>query len=205
MYIMESTYFISDEFKRKEIWKPIKGYEGLYEISNFGNVKSLDRLVICKDGRKLPIKGKNKTVYKNKKGYLQVNLYKNNKLMHKQIHRLIAESFIENKKNLPIVNHIDENPMNNDVLNLEWCTDLHNSLHSRHKLIGLIKKHKTNTGEHHITKCRHGKKRYCVTFKVYGKNCIARFSNLDEALSYRNRKIEEIEKKYREKENEFIQ
>lgn len=201
---MESTKFTSN-LKREEIWKPIKDYEGLYEISNFGNVRSLDRVVICKDGRKFPIKGKNKTVYKNRNGYLQVNLNKNNKLVHKEIHRLIAESFIENKNNLPIVNHIDENQLNNDISNFEWCSDLHNSLHSRHKLIGLIKKCKTNTGEHHITKCKHGKKIYCVTFKVYGKNCIARFSNLDEALAYRNRKIDEIEKKYREKENEFIQ
>ena len=189
---------------KEEIWKPIKGYEGLYEISNFGNVRSLDRVIICKDGRRFPFKGKPKTVYMNRNGYLQVNLHKGNKLRHKEIHRLIAESFIENENNLPVVNHIDENRSNNDISNLEWCTEEHNYNYSKHKLVGLIKKHKTNTGEHHISKSKNGKRKYRVCFRVFGEMYSSSFCSLDEAIDYRDKKMEEIERMYEIKENGFI-
>ena len=96
-----------------EEWKDIKGYKGLYKISNTGKVKSVttDRI------KKLQI---------NNSGYLYTVLWKNGEQRIKLIHRLVAESFIENSDNLPMVNHKDENKKNNNVDNLEWCTHKYN-------------------------------------------------------------------------------
>lgn len=106
----------------KEIWKDVIGYEGLYQVSNIGNVKSLDRVV--RYGRTL--KGKEKTKFEEKDGYLVVALCKNGKAKHIKVHRLVATAFIENPFNLPEVNHKDENKKNNHFDNLEWCTTKHN-------------------------------------------------------------------------------
>lgn len=97
-----------------EIFKDVKGYEGLYEVSNYGNVRSLYTNKILKPATK-------------KRGYQYVNLYKNKKGKMYQVHRLVAESFIPNTNNLPIINHKDENSQNNNVDNLEWCTYKYNS------------------------------------------------------------------------------
>lgn len=99
----------------KEIWKPVVGYENLYEVSNFGRVKSLPRNSTVKYARILKS-------HTNRYGYLHVNLYKNNKRKDFLVHRLVAEAFIPNPDNLPVVNHKDENPSNNFSTNLEWCT-----------------------------------------------------------------------------------
>lgn len=96
--------------KNKEIWKDIEGYEGDYQVSNFGRVKSL------KFGKELILK----PVITTKK-YLQVNLCKNKIRKVYHIHRLVAQAFISNPNSLPQVNHKDENPSNNSVENLEWC------------------------------------------------------------------------------------
>ena len=88
---------------------------GLYEVSNFGKVKSLK---YKKDKILKPSFDKN--------GYTSLNLCKNGKISHKTIHRLVAESFIPNPNNYPCVNHKDENPRNNTVENLEWCTYKYN-------------------------------------------------------------------------------
>ena len=96
----------------EEIWKDIKGYEGKYQVSNYGNVKSLN---YRRTGNEKLMKP---TLQNN--GYLCVNLYKPLKLY--LIHRLVADAFIQNPDNLPCVNHKDENPTNNHVDNLEWCT-----------------------------------------------------------------------------------
>lgn len=99
----------------KEIWKPVVGYENLYEVSNFARVKSL------KFGKERILKPGT-----NRYGYLHVNLYKNNKRKDFLVHRLVAEAFIPNPDNLPLVNHKDENPSNNFSTNLEWCTNEYN-------------------------------------------------------------------------------
>ena len=97
-----------------EEWKDIEGYEGLYQVSSLGRVKSLkdnndkSREKILKQG-------------KMKNGYLKVNLWKNEKVKQYYVHRLVANAFIENPSSLPWVNHKDENPSNNRVNNLEWC------------------------------------------------------------------------------------
>jgi len=111
----------------KEIWKDIKNYEGLYQVSNLGNVKVLDRIVnsAIKNNNKVKRLGKTLKQY-NKQGYMQVVLTYNKIRKYCNVHRLVAEAFIPNPNNLPQVNHIDENPLNNRVDNLEWCTAKYN-------------------------------------------------------------------------------
>lgn len=99
-----------------EIWRDIEGYEGLYQVSNFGRVKSLNK----RKGRILkPIK--------DHFGYLRVNLYKDFKYKIHKVHRLVAQAFIENPNNYPIINHKDEDKTNNKVENLEWCNHQYNN------------------------------------------------------------------------------
>lgn len=98
-----------------EIWKDIEGYEGLYQVSNLGNVKSLR---FGKDKVLKPIKIKN--------NYLRVDLFKQGKHNLYLVHRLVARAFIDNPNNLPMINHKDENTSNNKVSNLEWCDAKYN-------------------------------------------------------------------------------
>lgn len=114
----------------KEIWKDIKGYEGLYQVSNLGRVKSLDRTykssltnteTITRRGKVL------KPLFN--RGYYYVALSSGNKVIRKSIHRLVAETFIPNNLNKPQVNHKDGNKKNNNVKNLEWATQSENQLH----------------------------------------------------------------------------
>ena len=123
--------------KENEVWKPIKGYEGLYEVSNLGNVKSLPRKSTCKNERILK-------PCVDLKGYLEVVLSKNSKHKTYRIHRLVADTFIPNINNQPMVNHKDENKMNNQVSNLEWCDNKHNIRYSLSKQIVRIGKDGTS-------------------------------------------------------------
>ena len=97
-----------------EIWKNIEGYEGKYQVSNLGQVKSMI--------------GQEKVLHpkKHRNGHLQIGLHKDKKRKTMYIHRLVAQAFIPNPDNLPCVNHKDENPNNNNVDNLEWCTQKYN-------------------------------------------------------------------------------
>ena len=106
-----------------EVWKNVVGYEGYYQVSNFGNVRSIDR----KDGRGNRIKGKELKLYKNRNGYLQSALIFNGKVKLMYVHRIVAEAFLCNPKNLKCVNHKDENKTNNSVENLEWCDYKYNN------------------------------------------------------------------------------
>lgn len=110
---------------KKEIWKPVVGYEGLYEVSNWGRVKSLKRLVKSPRGYRT-VSEKILKIWKNNKGYLYVVLCKNGIIKTCYVHRLVAEAFIDNPDNLPCVNHKDENPQNNVVSNLEFCDRKYN-------------------------------------------------------------------------------
>lgn len=96
-----------------ELWKEIKGYEGYYEISSFGKVRSIRRNKILKTEI-------------SPKGYERVGLMKQGKRKVYRVHRLVAEMFIENPCNYPQINHIDENKTNNIVNNLEWCSAKYN-------------------------------------------------------------------------------
>lgn len=109
----------------EEIWKPIKDYEGLYQVSNLGNVKSLDRKIKNKN-----LKEKIKKFDKTKFGYLRVELNNNGKKKKYLVHRLVAQTFLDNPNNYPCINHKDENKNNNIVSNLEWCDYLYNNLYN---------------------------------------------------------------------------
>lgn len=104
-----------------EIWKDIKGYEGVYKISNLGKINSLPRK---------HSKGKILNPAKNNRGYLRVALCFEGKARYDSIHRLVAETFIPNPKNLTEVNHKDGNKLNNTVENLEWTTRTQNQIHA---------------------------------------------------------------------------
>lgn len=105
-----------------EIWKDIDGYEGFYQISNFGRVKSFCQPTQFHKPKEHLLK---LTVANN--GYQQVTLYKNTKRKKFLVHRLVASAFIPNPNNYPHINHKDENKLNNSVDNLEWCTALYNN------------------------------------------------------------------------------
>ena len=126
---------------RKDLeWRPVVGYEGLYEVSNYGDVKS---------------------AYTNKilshctsEGYHYVALYKDGTRHNKQVHRLVGEAFLPNPQNYPILNHKDENRKNNYHKNLEWCTYLYNNTYNNiHLYIGLKLRGRTahNKGKSNIT------------------------------------------------------
>lgn len=122
--------------EEKEIWKDIKGYEGLYQVSNMGNVKSLERTVRNSRGYRIVAERILKP-QSNSKGYLYVNLYKDGKMKRCRVNRLVAQAFLPNPHNLPVINHKDENKQNNYVENLEWCShSYNNSYNGRAKKIG---------------------------------------------------------------------
>ena len=106
---------------KKEYWKPVADYEGLYEVSNWGRARSLDRWVKGRNGSVRLCKGRILKLKTNNQGYLLVTLCKNGKGKTFTVHRLVAEAFLPNTDNLPEVNHKDENKLNNNVDNLEWC------------------------------------------------------------------------------------
>lgn len=106
-----------------EVWRDIAGYEGLYQVSNKGRIKSL------LDGKERILR-----LHANIRwGYLNTFLYKDKKRKTFRVHRLVAMAFIPNPDNLPEVNHKDEIVNNNCVENLEWCTSLYNNHYGKHR------------------------------------------------------------------------
>lgn len=105
-----------------EEWRPIVGYEGLYEVSSYGRVRSLDRY----DNRNCFRKGKVLSPAKDKNGYLKVVLNCNGKCKTTNVHRLVAQAFLTNPDNLPQVNHKNDDKSDNRVENLEMCNAKYN-------------------------------------------------------------------------------
>ena len=133
-----------------EVWKDIKGYEGKYQVSNLGRVKSLPKYTYPRGYPQLRKEKIMKPSYVGKdRNYLALKL---NDGKQYKVHRLVAEAFIPNPDNLPMVNHKDENPTNNCVDNLEWCTNSYNVKYSakplseEHKL----KLHNAKIGKHRV-------------------------------------------------------
>lgn len=110
----------------EEIWKDIKEYEDLYQVSNLGRVKS----ILFRNNKAFIKKEKILTPTDNGKGYLIVGLCKNGLRKKQYVHRLVAQAFLDNKENYKEVNHKDCNTQNNSVDNLEWCTRSYNVKHS---------------------------------------------------------------------------
>lgn len=109
-----------------EKFKPVQGYAGIYEISNMGRVKSLSRIIERKDGNTRVTEDRIILPFLTKCGYHQIVLCKDGVRKKHYIHRLVANAFIENPNKLPIINHKDENKLNNRVDNLEWCSAYYN-------------------------------------------------------------------------------
>jgi hypothetical protein len=127
--LIPPLYTCSEVIKTNEIWKDVKGYEGLYQVSNLGRIKSFKKwkMVRCPDEYIL-------NPQPNNRGYYMVTLYKG-KERHKFLtHRLVAEAFLPNPNGYACVNHKDENKGNNCVDNLEWCTHLYNNNYGTAKL-----------------------------------------------------------------------
>lgn len=121
-----------------EVWKPIKGYEGLYEVSNYGKVKTLRKMSGTCYRKEHELSLNRLSV----DGYVRIALRKNDKSWETKLHRLVAEAFIPNPLNKKTVNHIDGNKLNNRADNLEWA-DRHEQLAHAYRL-GLKKPVHTN-------------------------------------------------------------
>ena len=127
---MEIYDNLSVESLPNEEWRDIVGWEGLYQVSNLGRVKSLSRSIVYKDGREYTYPSK---IIKNQKvstGYRSVMFYGVNGKKQYYVHRLVAETFIPNPKNLGDVNHKDCCKTNNIIINLEWCSRSDNIKHA---------------------------------------------------------------------------
>lgn len=113
-----------------EEWKDIKGFGGLYKVSNLGRVKSVFRIVFRKTKKgsfvSQEVEEKILKPIKSSNGYLKVGLYKYSKCYQRNVHRLVAEAFIDNPLHLDIIDHIDTDKTNNAVSNLRWCTSKDN-------------------------------------------------------------------------------
>ena len=120
---------LSLEDMEGEVWKDVVGYEGLYQVSNLGRVKSLDKVISTRNGYSSFEKSIKGRVLKQVlvMGYLKVHLVNIGKGKSIPVHRFVAMAFIANKNNYPQVNHKDEDKTNNIVDNLEWCTALYNN------------------------------------------------------------------------------
>lgn len=137
---MEIDYEDINKYKdiwclNEEVWTPmykveragkVYNLQGLYEVSTYGRVRGLERIIKTKKGKKRIIPNRILILTKNHTGYYTANFSLNNISMHFAVHRLVALYFISNPNDYPIVNHMDENPSDNCVWNLEWCTNKYN-------------------------------------------------------------------------------
>lgn len=113
-----------------EEWRPVKGWESSYEVSNMGNVRSLDRVVIDKNGVRRSVYGRMFTKSKHTNGYYFVNLCRENSTLMRDVHRLVAEAFLQHDDYKNVVHHKDHNRTNNCVENLQWVTNYENMVES---------------------------------------------------------------------------
>lgn len=118
------------EFSMEEIWKDVKGYEGIYKVSNLGMVKRLSTEVFCRAWKKRRVKEKVLKPCINTHGYYALNLSHKNKKAPQRLHRIIASAFVPNPENKKEVNHKDGNKLNNALDNLEWVTHRENGIHA---------------------------------------------------------------------------
>lgn len=113
-----------------EVWKIINGTQSRYEVSSYGRVRSVDRVVEYSDGRKVAYKGRMLRLHPDKDGYLMVTIRNNGRHQVLKTHRLVANAFIPNSNYLPEVNHINGKKDDNRVENLEWVTSSQNKIHA---------------------------------------------------------------------------
>lgn len=172
----------------EEKWVDLHGYDCKCQVSNKGRVRTLNaNRYLGKYHRMISIEREHYIKPSNNgNGYLYVTLRIDGKRVHRYVHRLVAENFLEKESGKDVVNHIDFDKTNNCVENLEWCTQKENIYHS----VDNMKKPKgvsySNTGEKYITK---RKNRYCLTIKGVIDR---RFCTLEEAIAKREEVLNEI-------------
>ena len=174
-----------------EEWRPIVGYEGQYEVSSYGRVRSLDRY----DRMNRFWKGRILKSYTDTVGYLNVRLCSNGKLKHHLVHRLVAEAFIPNPDNLPQVNHRDEVKNNNSVENLEWCDGKYNVNYGTRKIRERNTKLKNGTYFNLNDEER----------KIYRKDHLKKYyqENKEEIKEYKKKYYQENKEKICEQQKEY--
>ena len=191
-----------------EEWRPIEGYEGLYEVSNTGRVRSLDKY----DSMNRFLRGRILRLFTDGLGYLRAQLYSNSKRKSFLVHRLVAQAFIPNPDNLPQVNHRDENPSNDNVDNLEWCDGKYNVNYGTRidRIRDIRLKNGTYTG---LSKEEYRKKRYQEKKdkinerrREYYRENREKICERQKEYNHKNReKINERQKEYYRKKKEDIQ
>jgi len=149
-----------------ETWKPVKGFEKFYEVSNKGNIRNA--------------KGKIMKTHTNNRGYVMIDFTVNKVRTKKLVHRVVMETFVANVNNLPEVNHKDENKSNNYLTNLEWCTRSHNKQHSmKSGTYNKIYTQKNSLGKKHLPKAKSkyhnvgwdkSRSKWTATIRHNGKN-----------------------------------
>lgn len=152
----------------EEVWKDICGYEGYYQVSNLGRVRSVDR----KDRTGRSLQSIIRSQSYDKYGYAILGLYKNGKMKTKKVHRLVAKAFVDNPNGFPEVNHKDENKKNNNANNLEWCTTKYNLTYG-HRL-DAVRGTNSNTVKLTEDQVREIRKIYIKNDPVYGQSALGK-------------------------------
>lgn len=173
---------------KTEEWRDVKGYEGFYQVSNLGRVRTISYMH-CLRGRLYRIDCERLiTPTDNGNGYLIIGLQKDNERKNHYVHRLVADAFLDKPDGKNYVNHIDYNKKNNNASNLEWCTQKENIDHSKPN-IKMQRASKTKTGYRYITVRKNtGLYRVCIKKANVDKS----FSKLEDAIKYRNEVCNEI-------------
>lgn len=172
-----------------EEWRDVKGYEGLYQISNMGHVRSLDRYVPHSRNPEYAVlrKGKMLSTIDNGNGYRYITFTVGQKRKNFYIHRLVADAFVDNPNGLNEIDHINRDRSDNRAENLHWVTHGEN-LNNCDMCVQKSKYRKSSTGYKYI-KQRNG--RYRVAIQRKNKNIDRTFETLDEAIAFRD-SVEEV-------------
>lgn len=141
---------------QQEIWKDIKGYESFYQVSNYGRVKSLKRKRKGRNGFDVNVREKLLKHKINRYGYVTYSICKYSKIKQFTSHRLVAITFLENEYNLPQINHINGNKLDNNVNNLEWCDNQHNMKEAYRLGLSKARKSKDNSLSKKVCKIKNG-------------------------------------------------
>lgn len=179
----------------EEDWRDIKGFEGRYQVSNLGRVKSLSRVTQL-NGR-VRTEPEKIMAFTYRSGYPTLILRKDGKRYSKQVHRLVAEAFIPNPENFSIVNHKDFSRTNNVVENLEWCTQAHNVSWSSENMKHPKRTRLPTSCEKYIgiNQIKNGTKTYSVYIHSQSIALAPHktFKTLEEAVKYRDEQMQKNE------------